>query len=112
MIPSEDRRTYFDLFAPESMQVARSCMHVGAEFPWPGCVECSLTLAVKDAIDHGHLFDLTIQDGPHPEFGVWGRRVRGWYVDDSGRLVVQRIIAWLHGHPDPLDLLARGLAGV
>lgn len=46
----------------------------------------------------------------HSEFEVVGRRWQGTYSTDVGRLAVQRMIAWLHGHPDPLTLITDGCA--
>ena len=96
-----DPPVLFDVFVPESFIDARGCEHV-YELQPATCRGCSVTAQFIAARKAGAI-DLAYwnADEFHPEFRCYGRRGVGRVVTDQGRPALTRLLAFLHGHPEP-----------
>lgn len=101
--------TRFTLFAPWAMLAEYGCPESHLRRLDPACRGCAVSAHVHDVIERGALEFAVENVNVHPEWTCGGLQYSGSYADDVGRLAVARLIAWLRGDRDPLDLAAEGL---
>lgn len=101
-----ERIVSFHVFAPDNMIRERGCTHVFDTTP--GCRTCDITIESRRLVGDG-LLECRMYVAEHAEYpGVSGQHVVGSYASDcdAARLVVTRMLAFLHGHRDPMELAA------